>query len=40
MSVWQAANSEHGLLERMNLKVASEHDNLAAFAEGLPVFVE
>jgi biogenesis of lysosome-related organelles complex 1 subunit 2 len=40
MSVWQAANSEYELLERMNLRVASEHDNQADFAEGLRVFVE
>jgi biogenesis of lysosome-related organelles complex 1 subunit 2 len=36
----QAANSEYELLERMNLRVASEHDNQADFAEGLRVFVE
>lgn len=36
----QAANSEYGLLERMNLRVASEHDHQAEFAQGLRVFVE
>ena len=40
VSVWQAVNSEYELLERINLRVASEHDNQADFAEGLRVFVE
>lgn len=38
--VCQAVNSDYELLERMNLKVASEHDNQAEFAQGLRVFVE
>lgn len=36
----QGANSEYELLESMNLRVASEYDNQADFAEGLRVFVE
>ncbi|KAG0629825.1 hypothetical protein M758_1G133200 [Ceratodon purpureus] len=36
----QAVNSEYELLERMNLRVASEHDHQAKFAQGLRVFVE
>ena len=40
MRVCQAVNSEYELLERMNLRVASEHENQAEFARGLGVFVE
>lgn len=40
MCVCQAANSEYELLERMNLRVAREHDHQAEFAQGLRVFVE
>lgn len=37
---WQSTNSEYELLERMNLRVATEYDNQADFAAGLRVFVE
>jgi biogenesis of lysosome-related organelles complex 1 subunit 2 len=36
----QSTNSEYELLERMNLRVATEYENQADFAAGLRVFVE
>ncbi|KAH9547835.1 hypothetical protein CY35_11G057100 [Sphagnum magellanicum] len=36
----QATSSEYKLLEKMNLRVASEYDHQADFAAGLRVFVE